>query len=288
MNKQLDEIKNNAELKAFISENNLSDQQILDQLSVFKRYLDSKKICENCMGLYQCAQKKTGECISLSYQGIVVEEIEYCKYMVKKNDDVRHLSNFTYSDIPDRLNTLDLDNIEYTEDQKELYALLLGILHEKSKRGLYISGDFGVGKTYLCTALANSLAKKGKKVVFIKASSFFSQMKSYLVNNYEQFDKIIKKLKYADCLIIDDLGAESVSQFVREDILFNILEYREENGLLTIFTSNLNIENLFDHFKSDRKQLENKPKVDRLVERIDTMSEKYTLVGRNMRRLKYD
>lgn len=288
MNKQLDTVKNNDEVKSFIEKHKLTDEQIENQLSSFIRFMNSKSLCEGCKGLYQCRQKSKGEVLSLSYQGVVIEEIEYCKYMLKKNNESKHLNNFVYCDIPDKFRTIDLDNIEYTEDQKELYAYMLAILHEKINKGLYISGDYGVGKTYLCTALANSLAKKGKKVAFVKVSTFISDMKGYVSNAPELLEKYIRILKNADYLILDDLGSEAVSEFVRDDIIYNIIEYRNDNNLITIFTSNLNIKDLSNHYRFERNQKTNSPKANRLVERIEDMCETYTLTGKNMRRLNHD
>ena len=45
---------------------------------------------------------------------------------------------------------------------------------------------------------------------------------------------ILDDLKEVDYLVLDDIGAESMSGFVRDDILFNILDYRMENKLITI------------------------------------------------------
>ena len=51
-----------------------------------------------------------------------------------------------------------------------------------------------------------------------------------------------------------------------------------------IITSNLNFEDLLKHYQYDRKEKSNISKAKRLVERIDILTDKYTLVGKNMRR----
>ena len=278
-------IKEDEHLNSYIKENKISDQMIEDYYSSFYRVLESRNKCRNCKGLYQCAQKSVGERLSLAYMGVVVEEVEYCDYMLKDKSTTKLLGNYVYSDIPEILKDIDLDNIEYTDSQKELFAYLLGILHDKRNKGLYISGDLGVGKTYLCIGLANSLVKENKKVAYVKVSNFISDMKGYIGTNSDLLKKNIENLKMADYLFLDDLGSEAVSEFVRDDILFTILDYRLENNLMTIITSNLNFEDLLKHYQYDRKEKSNISKAKRLVERIDILTDKYTLVGKNMRRI---
>ena len=76
----------------------------------------------------------------------------------------------------------------------------------------------------------------------------------------------------------------AVSEFVRDDILFRILDYRLENKLTTIFTSNLNKSDLLKHYTYDRKDNSNLMNAKRLMERIDILADDYVLSGRNLRR----
>ncbi|MBQ1740539.1 MAG: ATP-binding protein, partial [Erysipelotrichaceae bacterium] len=187
-------------------------------------------------------------------------------------------------DVPANLAHIDLSSVSYTEEQKQLYLLLAAILYEKREKGLYIYGDLGTGKTYLCTALANSLVKKGKKVAFVKVSNFFNEMKSYFSQDPDMIDRNISILKKAEYLFLDDIGSEAVSEFVRDDILFRVLDYRLENKLMTIFTSNLSKEELMKHYQYDRKEKSNLMNARRLMERIDILSDDYVLAGKNLRR----
>ncbi|MDO5441947.1 MAG: primosomal protein DnaI, partial [Bacillota bacterium] len=132
--------------------------------------------------------------------------------------------------------------------------------------------------------LANSLVKNNEKVAFVKVSNFFNEMKSYIVSRNEMIDININKLQKADYLFLDDIGSEAVSEFVRDDILFRILDYRMENKLVTIFTSNLNKNDLLKHYTYDRKDNANLVNAKRLMERIEILAEDYVLVGKNMRR----
>lgn len=283
MNKDLNLLKNDLYIREFIQDNNLSDDFLDENYNVFLRLLDSRKKCLNCSGLNECRQGSNGQRLSLRYDGVLIEEVEYCNYGLSKQNKANLKSSYVYCDIPNHLLDIDLNNIEFKDNQKELYLKLASILHNKTNKGLYISGDLGVGKTYLCIALCNSLVKNGNKVAFVKVSNFFNEMRS-LIGTNESLDRKISILKNCDYLVLDDIGSETVSEFVRDDILFPILDYRLENKLITIFTSNLNKDDLLRHYQYDRKEKANLMNAKRLLERIDILSEDYVLDGKNLRR----
>ena len=284
MSKELEFIKNDQYMQEFIKKNNLSDAYLEQHVAKILRVIKSRTKCNGCKGLHACSQKSVGERLDLSYDGVLIDEIEYCDYALVNLKKQNLSKAYSYCDIPSSLISVDLENVNYTKEQEQLYLKLAAILHKKSCKGLYVVGDLGVGKTYLCAALANSLVKNGEKVAFVKVSNFFNEMKSYIGSRNELMDININKLQKADYLFLDDIGSEAVSEFVRDDILFRILDYRLENKLVTIFTSNLNKSDLLKHYTYDRKDNSNLMNAKRLMERIDILSEDITLLGKDLRR----
>lgn len=276
-------IKNDKYLSKIINDNNLSDSFISENLSVFKRVLLSRGLCNGCTNISQCRQAKKGERLSLSYDQVLIEEIERCEYGSSVYS-LKELSQaYLYCDIPANLMDLDMDNITPKDNQRQLFNELFDIYEGKRNKGLFISGELGTGKSYNCTALANSLVKKGKRVAYVKASSFFNDLKSLYSNTNEGIDSTINKIKHADYLFLDDLGSEAVSEFVRDDILFRVLDYRMENKKTTIFISNYTKDGLFKHYQYDRKDNANTMNAKRLMERINILSDDYILTGKNLR-----
>ena len=90
-------------------------------------------------------------------------------------------------------------------------------------------------------------------------------------------------LKNVDLLLIDDIGAENVTAWGRDEILGAILQYRMNNKLSTFFTSNLNLEELESHL-SFSKNSEDKVKARRIIERIKQLSIDIELVSINRRK----
>lgn len=284
MDKNLEIVKNDPYVKSLIEKYNLSDTFIQQNLYKILGVLESRSKCIGCKGLFSCSQKSKGERYGLTFDKVLFEEIEYCEYGSDKQKKDNILKSYLYCDVPEKLIDVDLNNIKPTNDQNVLFVPLYDIYENVRTKGLYIAGDLGVGKTYLCVALANSLVKKGEKVAFVKVSDFFNEMKSLISTRNDLIDINMNKLQKAKYLFLDDIGSESVSEFVRDDTLFRILDYRLENNLTTIFTSNLNKGELEKHYTYDRNDKSNAMKAKRLMERIDILSDNIVLAGKNMRR----
>ena len=280
--------KSNDYILAFLKKNKLAEAILTEQFSLFKDCYESFAKCQNCQGLYACTQLRSGEKLGLDYQGFVMNRIEYCPYKVAELKKNAQTDAYAYSDIPEELYGLNMNNIEVNSlSLKGLYKLCYDLLSGKSNRGLYIYGDMGVGKTYMCTALANSLVKTGRKVAFVKCSQYVNMMRKCVVNDPMLYEKDLKLVKEADVLILDDIGSESVSAFSRDDLLFNILDYRMENHLITLFTSNMSKSDLMLHYTFDKNDRSMFLRAKRLLERIDILAADYVLKGDNLRRSAY-
>lgn len=279
------EILSNPYTASFVRKNNIQNDYLKNHLSSFIDCLDSLKICENCKGLDACKQAKKGEYVTLNCDGTIYNEVTYCKLYLEKKRKEKRLSYFVRCDIPEAYENLTLDKVEPVDDNiSNLMLECYDILDEKRYKGLYIYGDLGVGKTYMCMALANSLANKQKKVAFVKVNFFVNEMRKLISINNEEYDKTLKSLKTVDYLILDDIGSESVSAYSRDDLLFNILDYRMEYKLTTIFTSNLSKDALLKHYTYDVKDNSSIIRAKRLYERVDILSDDFVLEGKNKRR----
>lgn len=269
----------------FVKNNKISKEQYDKNLSKFLECEKSLSLCQNCRGLYTCAQKSVGERVGLKLDGVILETVEYCEYK-KKDILIKDLKkSYVYSDIPDQYYSLSLDNIPCLEDETKYYmAKVLEIYKGKTDKGLYVTGDMGVGKTYMMMALSNSLVKENKKVAFIKTTNFINDMRRIVASDDEQYDHILKNLKTCEYLFVDDIGSESVSTFSRDDLLFNILDYRMENKLMTCFTSNYDKMGLLEHYSYLKSGKAETLQAKRLLERIDILGESFVLTGKNKRR----
>ncbi len=103
--------------------------------------------------------------------------------------------------------------------------------------GLYFYGGTGLGKTHLTAAIANVVSAKGLSVIYESAQQVFDTVEAVRFNRAD----ISERKKYENCalLIIDDLGAECMSQYSVSAIT-SIIDMRIVNGKKTLISSNLN------------------------------------------------
>ena len=101
----------------------------------------------------------------------------------------------------------------------------------------------------------------------------------------EDLNSVGDKLYYLEnvnVLLLDDIGAEKVTEWGRDEILGTILQTRMNKGMPTFFTSNLNITEL-EHHLSLTKENEDLVKAKRIIERIKFLAEDIELLGNNYR-----
>lgn len=145
----------------------------------------------------------------------------------------------------------------------------------KEKKGLYLWGDCGVGKTHIVHGFFRKFVEKKIGAKLYNSPELLDVIRDYYGKSgyYEYRDNKLKLLlDYEGVLIIDDLGAEKPTQWVAETF-YKIINVRYEKMLRTIFTSNLSLEQLADAVG------------DRIPSRIAEMCEVIHLGGED-RRLK--
>ncbi|MGM9892315.1 primosomal protein DnaI [Limosilactobacillus sp.] len=149
--------------------------------------------------------------------------------------------------------------------------------------GLYLYGSFGVGKTYLLGAIANELAKKkGVATTMLHFPSFAVEMRNSIRNN--NISAKLDAVKKAPVLMLDDIGADAMSKWVRDDVLGIILEYRMQEELPTFFSSNFAMDELEKNHLAVDNQGDHEPlKAQRIMERVKFLSRELPMTGENLR-----
>lgn len=165
-------------------------------------------------------------------------------------------------------------------------ALLFINNYQKGKfiPGLYLYGPFGVGKTYLLGAVANELAKKNINSTLVHFPSFAIEMKS-AINDNSVMDKL-NTVKKSQILMLDDIGADSMSSWIRDEVLGVVLEYRMQQKLPTFFSSNFSMDQLEKEHLGINQKNESEPlKAKRLMQRIKFLAKEVIVNGENRREL---
>lgn len=285
LEQSFDEAMEDDAFRKIISKVKLPKEKLIKYTSSINDSANELKNCINCKNIMECKNTITGYIYypSILQDNLVFEYIP-CKYKKKLDKDCAYQNNITTFDMPSEILNASMKNI-YTDDKNRLEAIkwLTTFIKkyefgEKCK-GLYLTGNFGCGKTYLIAALFNELAKKGKKVVIVYYPEFLRKLKE---NFNDDFTNTFNKVKKAELLLIDDIGAETTTNWNRDEILGTILQYRMQENLPTFFTSNLSIKELENHLASNDS--EGKIKARRIIERIKYLTDDITMIAENRRK----
>lgn len=103
--------------------------------------------------------------------------------------------------------------------------------------GLLITGPAGVGKTHLAAGLVRALIETGKRVVFKRASELYIEIRKSYDGTGLSEEAILANYCEAAMLVLDDLGAGSISDHERR-IALEVIDRRGNYMRPTVITSN--------------------------------------------------
>ena len=215
-----------------------------------------------------------------------VIDITYVPTEAKLNSEAkkRAENRIELIDLPAKLRHVELENVDATPERDdvldEVGIFLASFKKNKHTKGLYLTGDFGVGKTYILAGLTNSIARQGSRVVFLHVPSFIASLGSHFQDN--SLNDEIDRIASAPVLIFDDIGAETLSEWSRDDVLGVILQKRMDNVLPTFFSSNMTMDGLNEHFAKTRNSVD-EVKARSLMERVRFLSKEVFVGGKNRR-----
>lgn len=157
------------------------------------------------------------------------------------------------------------------EDVPEQIKILLSNM-KTSKRGIYIHGDVGTGKTHIACAIVK---KSYRPMEYFAMLWNTTELLREIRNDFDRHFHEKKRyeedvMDHKDLVILDDVGSEKITDWVAETF-YLIVNKRYNSGAPTIFTSNLSTQELAERIG------------DRTVSRIVEMCDVVELVGGDRR-----
>ncbi|WP_240374643.1 primosomal protein DnaI [Bacillus piscicola] len=283
------EVLSYPKIQSFLTKHpQIPNEQIERNMAKLFEYKRERQHCDSCPGLADCPNMMKG------YQPEIVNNnsqliVQYRPCHLKQQADalLKRQSLIKSMYIPKEILDASFDKMERDHASRLSASHLCLKFALKAKpgedaHGLYVHGKFGVGKTYMMGAAANELAARNISSMLVYVPDFFREMKQALSDGSVQ--EKIDQVKNVDVLILDDIGAETTSAWVRDDILGVILHYRMMEKLPTLYTSNYDYEELETHLAYSQKGGIEQLKAKRIMERIKHLTTPVFMEGRNRRK----
>ncbi|MGL4820249.1 MAG: primosomal protein DnaI [Bacilli bacterium] len=279
----------NEDVRAWVHANRSQVDEAMFQRSLanVQEFIEQKAHCNACPGLANCRNLVQGYAPSLQISGRTID-VGYtaCALKIQHDQSQRLRKLISCIHVPREIQEAkfpdafldDPDRFEVIQATKQYAdALVSG----EKVQGLYLYGKFGVGKTFLLGCIANRLAEHGLASTIVYVPEFVRSMKSAISDG--SLEEKIREIQSVPMLMLDDIGAETVSPWVRDDILGPIFQYRMQERLATCFTSNFDLTELEKHYAHSSRGDVETVKAVRIMERIRHLSRPIEARGSNLR-----
>ena len=275
-------IMKDPDVAAFIQQESLNQDELNRSISKFNQYITER----------DKFLRGDTDYIAKGYKPILVMNHGYADVSYEETPEL--IAAEKEAAIKKRLNLINfpssLKNVSFLDvyrDDVQRFTVLKRMIefvndYPNNLKGLYLYGDFGVGKSFMVAALAHDLSeKRGVSSTLLHYPSFVIDAKNAISDG--SVKTLVDEIKLSEVLILDDIGAEQSTPWVRDEILQVILQYRMQENLPTFFTSNFNFEELEQHFAKGKHGNDETWEARRVMERIRYLAEETRLEGENRR-----
>lgn len=242
----------------FIKALNIPDDVVEAQIVKINDLVKDINHCRHCPGVDKCDKETPRLVTRIAYEdGVVVRQMVPCKEYLKY---INFKRQFIVRDFPDEWLTSALKKIDCTAQRAEVIKRYEEYRKNNEGQWIYLTGEEGTGRTYVAANIALDIAKNERgPIAFLDVPSRFKELASKKDN--AAFTELLDKYMNVPVLVLDDLGNEYKSEFVREAILFPILNARSKNHLFTVITSDFSVN---DYCLMYQNNASSKPKIEQI------------------------
>jgi DNA replication protein DnaC len=230
------------ELRAYASELSAEREQLLRRHGIDPRELEVWWDCPVCMNTGWLEPEQAGP--------DTVRPAKKCQCLIQEEiDEMYRAAGLTG---PLREQNFDgFDLTVYPSQDREYMGKVLDYCKGYAQRlargtqqeSLLLMGGVGLGKTFLASAIANVAVAARRTVVYFTFSEFVDLLRFNKFETQDTYQEGMQRLLDADLIVMDDIGAEKVTEFVAQE-LFTIINHRMNRMLPMVVSTNLTPEDV--------------------------------------------
>ena len=231
----------------------------LEGLPADVKYIPEDGVCPNCSRL---VREHPGVNRVLAARGFMYYDEDNYKYIYKQpvqrcectatilardqhNEMMANLPLSVHGILPRSFIAGTFENFTEREGAEEAFNACMDFINEETAPILVLRGPRGTGKTHLMEAVGREMLARGKRVRYERVPSLLARMRSSF--NSEDIGVLEERNSQyrntAELLMLDDLGAEKPSEWVREQ-LFRLIDERYGVNRPLIVSTNESYEGL--------------------------------------------
>ncbi len=165
---------------------------------------------------------------------------------LRSSSGITHLSQMTFDSFrPDGIGL----NPDKRKNLRQAYETARQFAPD-ARGWLLLKGGYGCGKSHLAAAIANERLARGESVLFVLVPDLLDHLRAtFAPTSRVTYDERFETVRSTPFLILDDLGAQSVTAWATEK-LFQLLNYRYNAQLPTVITTNRELEEIEPRIRS--------------------------------------
>ena len=195
----------------------------------------AQDLCRGCTG-EKCRQLSRGMIPVVEvHDGRFSYALKVCRHERSRREKLRIAKLFSSARIPRAYEGETFADYTVTDGNRKAVEAARWMLAGGS--GVFFYGTKGTGKTKLAAIIANERARAGSPVLFASVPDLMADIRSSFKDGTTS--EAVQAVKNTPFLVLDDLGAERMTEWVGEQ-LFCIVNHRYNECLQTVVTSNYN------------------------------------------------
>ncbi len=231
----------------FLKQYDLPKEMVRDSLGIFLDYVDDQHYCEKCPGIEKCAKKvPCMVAIPVIEETGIERKMQMCPKMFARRNIEKKLLVY---DFPQEWLANDIfsqSDVDYVKNRLDILKSLTSLVEETSKEWIYLYGGPRLGKSYLVASFLVTYLKKHptKRGAFLDSSMRIKELSDLSFIDKNQFQQVLNSYIDIDVLVLDDFGSGYMSDYIRDSIVYPIINQRLKEKKLTIFISRIPLKKL--------------------------------------------
>jgi DNA replication protein DnaC len=158
-----------------------------------------------------------------------------CKCKAEEDRANKERALIAYCQLPPKGEDMTFSTFRCFPDMTDVYEAAKSVANDKLK-WLILAATPGHGKTHLALAAVNEWLKRGRAARYVYVPLLLSELRQGMAD--DEYRKVLNRFLTVPLLVLDDLGVEKPTEWVKEQ-LDTIINDRLMNKLSLIVTTNL-------------------------------------------------